>query len=226
VNSIKFKFAAVAAAALLAAQAQAAIIISEVAPWSSGNSPVAADWFELTNTGSIAVNISGWKMDDNSNAFASSVPMSGITSIGPGESVIFVEGATINANFLSTWFPGGAPAGLQLGSYSGSGVGLGTGGDAVNIFDAAGTLVTRVDFGASTAVPTLRTFDNSAGLNNVTLTQLSSVGLNGAFSVAGSVGNTEIGSPGAVAAVPEASITTMLLAGLLTLGVLASRRKV
>ena len=26
------------------------LIISKVAPWSSGNSPVAADWFEVTNT--------------------------------------------------------------------------------------------------------------------------------------------------------------------------------
>ena len=27
------------------------VIISEVSPWSSGNSPYAADWFEVTNTG-------------------------------------------------------------------------------------------------------------------------------------------------------------------------------
>ena len=26
-------------------------IISEVTPWSSGNAPYAADWFEVTNTG-------------------------------------------------------------------------------------------------------------------------------------------------------------------------------
>src|SRR5262249_1854086 len=61
------------------------IIISEVAPWSSGNSPLGADWFEVTNIGSAAVDITGWKMDDNSNDFGVAVPLSGITSIGPGE---------------------------------------------------------------------------------------------------------------------------------------------
>ncbi len=46
---------------LTVTQAASTIVISEVAPWSSGNTPVAADWFELTNTGSSAINISGWK---------------------------------------------------------------------------------------------------------------------------------------------------------------------
>src|SRR5262249_15031211 len=39
------------------------LIISEVAPWSSGNSPVGADWFELSNTGTNNLDITGWKMD-------------------------------------------------------------------------------------------------------------------------------------------------------------------
>ena len=30
-------------------------------------SPARADWFEVTNTGTTAVDITGWKMDDNSN---------------------------------------------------------------------------------------------------------------------------------------------------------------
>src|SRR5690349_7980988 len=47
------------------------IIISEVAPWSSGNSSIGADWFEVTNIGTAAANITGWKMDDNSNSFGS-----------------------------------------------------------------------------------------------------------------------------------------------------------
>ena len=51
------------------------VIISEVAPWSSGNSPYMADWFEVTNTSTSAVNITGWKMDDNSNSFGSAVAL-------------------------------------------------------------------------------------------------------------------------------------------------------
>ncbi|MGL4398972.1 MAG: SdiA-regulated domain-containing protein, partial [Luteolibacter sp.] len=41
------------------------LIISEVAPWSSGNSTVASDWFEVTNIGTVAADITGWKMDDS-----------------------------------------------------------------------------------------------------------------------------------------------------------------
>ena len=42
----------------------AAVFITEAAPWSSGNSLVGADWFELTNTGPGTLTISGWTMDD------------------------------------------------------------------------------------------------------------------------------------------------------------------
>ncbi|MEA5442609.1 ExeM/NucH family extracellular endonuclease [Cyanobium gracile] len=181
------------------------LVITEVAPWSSGNSPVAADWFELTNTGSTAIDISGWRMDDNSGSFVASVPLSGISSIAAGESVIFIEGASPNATFLSNWFGANAPAGLQIGSYSGSGVGLSTGGDAVNIYDPNGVLKASVAFGASPAPPTLASFDNAALLNNslTTLTTLSSVGVNGAFGITSNDGNTEIGSPGRIASLPE-----------------------
>jgi hypothetical protein len=198
------------------APGQAALFISEVAPWSSGSSPVAADWFEVTNTGSSALNISGWKMDDNSNSFGSAVALNGITSIASGESVIFIETtspATTISTFRNIWFGTNPPANLQIGSYSGSGVGLGTGGDAVNLFNALGVVQARVDFGASPTAP-FRTFDNAAGLNNVVISTLSTVGVNGAF-VAVNDPN-EIGSPGSIAAVPEPSG----ILGLLGLGVM------
>ncbi len=174
------------------------LIISEVAPWSSGNSPVAADWFEVTNTKAIPVDITGWKMDDNSGSFAAAVPLNGITSIAPGESVIFIETAspaTTSATFLNTWFGAAPPAGLKIGSYTGSGVGLGTGGDAVNLYNSAGLLQASVLFGASSAAP-FKTFDNAAGLNNTTISQLSQVSLNGAFVAKGDA--NEIGSPGTI----------------------------
>src|SRR5262249_30973602 len=96
------------------------IIISEVAPWSSGNSPIGVDWFEVTNTGSIPVDITNWRMDDNSNSFAVSVALNGITSIAAGESVIFIEStaskpaATVIASFKDVWFGGNVPAGLHI----------------------------------------------------------------------------------------------------------------
>jgi len=174
------------------------LYISEIAPWSSGNSPVGADWFEVTNTGSSAIDITGWKYDDNSNSFASSVALNGITSIGAGESVIFIEAAdpaTIVPTFLDNWFGANAPAGLRIGTYSGSGVGLSTGGDAVNLFDETGVRQASVTFGPSSTGP-FQSFNNAAGLDNTTITELSVVGTNGGFAAVNSP--TEIGSPGTI----------------------------
>ncbi len=205
--------------------AQAQVRITEVAPWGSSTSapaiPYATDWFELTNFGSTAVNISGWKMDDNSNSFASSVALTGITSIAAGESVIFTETAA-TASFLSTWFGSKAPASLQIGNYTGAGVGLGQSGDAVNIYNASGVLQANVVFGAADATSPYQTFDNAAGLNNTTISQLSVVGVNGAFVAANDV--AEIGSPGSIAAVPEPESFALALTALGALG-LVSRRK-
>jgi uncharacterized protein YjiK len=178
------------------------LAVTEVAPWSSGNSPLAADWFELTNFGSASVSLVGWTMDDNSNSFAVSVPLSGVATIKPGESVIFIETAsssdlaTVQPAFVSLWYGGTAPAGLQIGTYSGSGVGLSTGGDAVNVFDNGGAVQAAVSFGASPSGTPLATFDNSAGLDNVVISNLSVVGQFGAFVAPGD--STEIGSPGTV----------------------------
>jgi hypothetical protein len=175
-----------------------ALIISEVAPWGSGNSPYAADWFEVTNTSASPVSVTGWKMDDNSNSFGVAVALNGISSIAPGESVIFMETASLAARaaFLGVWFGANPPAGLQVGTYSGSGVGLGTGGDAVNLYDAGGTLRAAVSFGASPGSAPFATFDNAAGLNNALIAQLSAVGVHGGAVAAGDA--NEIGSPGTI----------------------------
>ena len=104
-------------------------------------------------------------------------------------------------------------------------MGLGTGGDAVNVFDSSGTLLARVDFGTSTAG---RTFDNAAGLNNVALTTLSTVGINGAVNSAqflSASATLDIGSPGRIAPVPEPETYAMLAAGLLVIGSIARRRQ-
>ncbi|HYF35254.1 MAG TPA: lamin tail domain-containing protein, partial [Prosthecobacter sp.] len=175
------------------------IIISEVAAWSSGNSPVGGGWFEVTNTGATVVDITGWKVDDNSNSFASAVALSGITSISPGESVIFIETADLpgtSTAFRSNWFGANPPAGLRIGGYSGSGIGLSTGGDALNLYDSAGVLQAKVTFGASPAGPSFPTFNNAEGLNNTAISQLSVAGVNGARVAANSP--AEIGSPGTV----------------------------
>jgi uncharacterized protein YjiK len=175
------------------------LIISEVAPWSSSSSPVAADWFEVTNTKAVAVNITGWKIDDNSQSPVAAVLLNGITSINPGESVIFIETTDLpgkTAAFKSNWFGTNPPAGLRIGNYTGSGIGLSSGGDQVNLYNPTGiTPEASVLFGSSPTT-TFATFDNTAGINNTitAVTSLSTVGVNGSFTAANSA--TEIGSPG------------------------------
>lgn len=212
------------AAVLLATSAtlaQAEVRITEFSPWSSGSSgsPYGADWFELTNFGASAVDISGWSMDDDS-AIAGVAFLTGISQIGAGQSVVFMEGTgSANATFISTWFGAKPPAGFAIGNYAGSGIGLSTGGDQVNIFSNVGVLQAKVSFGSSTRG---QTFDNAAGLNGTVVSQLSSVGINGAFMN----GSGEIGSPGAIAAaVPEPETYAMLLAGLGLVGAIARRRR-
>jgi hypothetical protein len=101
---------------------------------------------------------------------------------------------------------------LQIGNYTGSGVGLSTAGDAVNIYNGSGVLQANVTFGASDAVSPYQTFDNAAGLNGTAISLLSVAGVNGAFVAATDAG--EIGSPGSIAAVPETKTYAMMLVGL------------
>lgn len=178
------------------------IRITEVAAFGSGNGSYAADWFELTNPGPESVNLTGWRMDDGSASFASSVELVGVSVLPSGASAIFFEGtddAAFELAFAQAWFNQNLfDSGFLFGRYSGSGVGLSTGGDSVVVFDSAGTVVTGVAFGASPGTAPLATFDNAAGLGTTaapfpTLTTLSAVGVNGAFAAAQV---SEIGSPG------------------------------
>lgn len=199
---------------------QANIIISEV--YSTGSSSAsAADWFELTNTGTSAVDITGWAVDDSSAAFGTARAFRGVTSIPAGASVIFAEANTAATNdaavktaFTDTWFGSSIPAGFTIGTYGGSGIGLSSDGDAVNIFNSSGTVVASVNFGAMTVGATL---DNVAGIGSGnTISTLSVVGVNGAFAA---VVGGDIGSPGVIAAaVPEpASLGIAAVGGLMAL---------
>ena len=209
-------------ALLLSSTAFAApsLIVTEV--MSSSGSGGTPDWFELTNFSSSALDITGYKMDDSSAAFGTAVALGGITSIAAGESVVFLEtdaSSTAVPAFRLFW--GASATSIQIGFYpsSGKGVGLSSGGDAVNVFDGAGILVTGVTFGTATAGTSF--YYNNGGFtgNSTTLSDLSAAGVTGAFVSDNVLGN--IGSPGVI---PEPS-TYAALAGVGALGLALYRRR-
>lgn len=141
-----YVLSAVAALTASATLAHAQLRITEAM---SNSVALGNDWFEVTNIGSTTVNVGGYRMDDSSFSFGASVALNGVSSIAPGESVLFIEsaaGAQI-PDLRTLW---GQIGSVQIGFYSGSGVGLSSSGDGVVLFDSAGAEITRVTFGAAT----------------------------------------------------------------------------
>ena len=203
------------AAALLTAglvTSQAQLLITEAHSTGSSSSTYARDWFELRNNTLSTINLTGWKVDDSSALFTSALALRGVTSLLPGQVAVFMESDAAGANdaandaaFKAAWFGSSVPSGFTLGFYGGSGIGLSGSGDAVNVYDSTGVLMAGISFGAGTLGVS---FDNAAGLSGL-ISQLSVVGVNGAFN---SVAGSEIGSPGFISLVPEP--TSLSLAAL------------
>lgn len=226
----------IATAALLATPAFAQLRITEVMSSSGvGGTP---DWFEVTNYGSSPVTMTGFRMDDNSFAFANSVELFGVSEIASGESAIFIESAAGAGipDFRTFW--GGTATAADIGYYSGSGVGFSSTGDGVVVFNSAGVEQTpQTSFGAATtgssffwAYDPLGAFVNGFGsqadgvlstVGTVPGSSLSQVAFLSATALP-----QNVGSPGTAAvSVPEPS-SLGLAAGLVAAGVAARRRRV
>ena len=190
----------------ISSSALADLRITEVMSSCAGGGTPTGDFLEITNYGSSAISMSGWKMDDNSFDITKAVALNGITSIGAGESVIFIEsaaGAAVNS-FKSFW---GGLTGVQVGYYSGSGISFGSGGDSAILFNAAAAEATRVTFGAATSGKTFYWGYNAAtgtvdpsydGL----VSAVGTIGTQVTFTSSGdtgSLGTAIIPTPGAVA---------------------------
>jgi hypothetical protein len=193
-------------AAAVAASAQANIRITEVMSSSISSSPTP-DWIEVTNYGSSAVSLANWRMDDGSFNFAASALLNGVASIGAGETVIFIEsaGGAAIPSFLTHW----ALSGVQVGYYSGSGLGFSSGGDGVCLFDSTGAILSQVSFGAATNGSTFYYGWDAAGVidpsNNGLVSVVGTIGSQvttlGPGGDTGSLGTTlgVIPAPGAIA---------------------------
>jgi len=223
-------------AALLASvastQAQSLIRVTEA--MSSSGTGGTPDWIELTNLGNTAANINGWKVDDSSRAFGTSLLLNGITSIAAGESVVFFETPAANltgawatdlTNFRNFW---GGLSGIQVGYYGGSGIGLSSAGDGMIVFNSSGIEQTAyVSFGAATGGTSFNfVYDASGGLTSAA-NALSVAGEYGATTVSAAWGGTgtainNTAGPGTITTVPEPSSSALL--GLGTIALLALRR--
>ena len=187
----------------LAIPTQAAGILRITEAMTNGD---IADWFELTNVGDSAVNITGYKIDDSSWGTPSTaqIALNGITNIAPGESVVFLEGSsTTVTTFKTNW---GLGSQTQVGYYAGSGIGLSSGGDGVTLFDAAGSELSgaanssylagriRVSFGAASTSYSFRWSYTTTGEFSGSMETSSFGDIQGAFTSA----NGCTGSPGRV----------------------------
>jgi len=155
------------------------------------------DWWELTSFESVPVPLSGWRFDDNSASLATAYTITNEVVLSPGESVVLVENLTPE-QFRTWWGASNLPSGLQIISYSGSGLGLSSGGDSVRLWDATttsdGDTVATADFGAAEPGVSFN-YDPATGIFG----DKSVLGVNGVFAAeAVAAGGQDIGSPGRV----------------------------
>jgi hypothetical protein len=199
--------------AVVASSASANIRITEVMSSSNGLGAPTPDWIEVTNYGASSVDLTGWRIDDGSFSLAVSAALNGITTIGAGESVIFIEsaaGAGISA-FRTFW---GGLSGVQVGYYSGSGLGFSSGGDGACLFDASSGILSQVSFGVATSGSSFfYGWDASGALDAAYTAVVSTVGTIGTQVGFSSSGDTA--SIGTALAVPAPGAIALLgLAGL------------
>ena len=226
--------------ALAAVPVRAQLLITEVMSQSvaSGTTGGTNDWFELTNNSNQTISLAGDQIDDNSYAFATSVALNGVTSLAPRQSAVFVEytatdpvtgtaddAPTQVTNFRNFWGGTLANTANPVGYYTGAGVGLGSGGDGVEIFNSAGAVLAQVSFGATTTGSSFYTNSTTAQNTGTAtpLTLVSATGQPGVYTSANALGN--IGSPDFSAAVPEPSSVALMGLGGVAGGWLLLRRR-
>jgi len=155
------------------------------------------DWWELTSFAQVPVSLLGWRFDDNSASLTAAYTITNEVTLQPGESVIFVE-VLLPEQFRKWWGEVNLPSGLKIISYSGSGLGLSSGGDAIRLWNATTTSsadpIAAVDFGAATPGISFNYNPDTAVFG-----EKSVLGQNGVVAAEGfASGGQDIGSPGRI----------------------------
>jgi hypothetical protein len=220
------KFLSVCALLAVATPAYAVfdLQITEIWPGNDPGDNLSEDWIEVTNLGDMpwtAATDGDLYFDDESAEPGDAALMSGVLSIAPGESVVFVDDAS-PADWIFLWSTAFDINDLpQVGTYAGAG--LGQGGDGVAIW------VSIDPPDGATPLADFEMYPDASPTGG----QSWDVPL-GAFSV---VGNTAgamatmtvndmnqpaIGSPGS--AIPEPGAMALLILGATTLSICGRRR--
>ena len=172
---------------------------------------VTADWFEITNFGSVAW-VSGVNQDlyydDESQDPAAADQIIGITDIQPGESVIVVLDSEAGAStFRDVWSGVYDISTVEVGYADGSG--LGQGGDAVTLFLGGPSTNNIADYESYPAAPSGVSFDVVLQTFSAVGVGISQLGTNVAVAtlVTGGSDGLEpaIGSPGNVGPLTDLS---------------------
>ena len=130
------------AAAVVVAPAAPSLLITEV-----NSNAAGGDFFEIYNYGTSSLDIGGWKWGDNKFLFGDSAVATFApgTTIAAGQRLVVVNAAA--AAFRTAW---GLAADFPIATTDVAGPGLGK-GDAVVLYNASGTVVAWLNYGADSA---------------------------------------------------------------------------
>lgn len=176
------------------------LIVTEVQSSEASPSAGHADWWELSNLDDHSVNLRGYRFDDGSQSIASAFAFTNDIIVRPGESIVFVQ--DISPEQFRAWWGTNLAANVQVVTYPDISLGLGGGGDAINLWNPTATNNTdKITFASFSAAhsPAGPTFvyqpDSNVGRLPNILNFFATNGVNGAFAATNGL---DIGSPGAI----------------------------
>lgn len=172
----------------------AELVITEIMSQSNHQSPTDGDWWELTNTGPLDVNLSGYSWDDDHQQVGQNV--FGDITIAVGESLIILDGLADEVEaWQRDWNIWGSGVNVYDRSYFGwSFSGLGS-VDGVFLYDPNGVLVTSASYPSRIGGFSNAWYTSGAYLGN------SVNGENGAYQSLNAL--PDVASPGYAASAPD-----------------------